>query len=141
MKSRSLLLPALLAAAVMLYSCSKVITSDEVVARLTTGTWKISHYYDTDHDETSNYGGYIFTFTQDSIFFADTANVFTGTYTTADVNEEPKINMSMPNTLQWGELNRNWRVIEMTETKVKMDDIFGVGGTSGGTDYLTFEQN
>ncbi len=38
------------------------------------GTWRITYYYDSDHEETNNFTGYNFTFNSDGSLIAENGN-------------------------------------------------------------------
>ena len=54
-------------AAFCITSCDKnddnSITTTIVSNTVTSGTWRVTYFWDTDHEETSNFNGYSFTFT------------------------------------------------------------------------------
>ena len=45
-------------------------SADQVREIATDGTWRISYFFDTDEDETSNFNGYTFTFGEDGTLTA-----------------------------------------------------------------------
>jgi major membrane immunogen (membrane-anchored lipoprotein) len=101
------------------------------------GKWRVTYYWD-DKDETSDYNGYAFEFKSGNILTATKgASTHNGTWssTTDDSRKKLIINFSTPEVLE--EISDDWKVIEMTEVKVKLED---VSGGDGSVDYLTFEK-
>lgn len=43
------------------------ITVANVNSALSTGNWRVSYYWDTDHEETNNYTGHIFSFVTSAV--------------------------------------------------------------------------
>lgn len=51
----------------------------------TNGTWRITYFYDTDHEETSNFTGFNFSFNSDgSLVATDGNSTITGTWSVTD---------------------------------------------------------
>ena len=130
-----------------LFSCKKddnssstTLTTVNLAATASTGTWRIAYYYDTDHEETSNYAGYNFTFAAGNVLTASKtgAATLTGTWTTGLDDSKVKLILSFATPASFVEISDDWHVTERTDTRIKMQD---VSGGNGGTDYLTFERN
>jgi hypothetical protein len=109
------------------------------------GTWRITYFYDTDKEETSNYTGYNFTFGESAVLTATNgANTYTGTWSISDSNSDDDsmddldFNIAFSAPPAFEELSDDWDIIEVTDTKIQLID---VSGGNGGTDYLTFEKN
>lgn len=138
----------LLFVTVSLFSCKKddndsnssTITTINLAATASTGTWRVTYYYDTDHEETSNFSGYAFTFAGGNVLTATKAGATTVTGTWATGNDDSKVKLILTFTTpaSFAELSDDWHVIERTDTRIKMQD---VSGGNGGTDFLTFEKN
>lgn len=116
-----------------------------VINTITSGSWRITYFYDTDKEETANYTGYKFTFgTSGQLTATNNTNTYTGTWSVTDNNsnddsmDDLDFNISFTAPPAFEELSDNWDILEMTDTKIKLIDI---SGGSGGTDYLTFEKN
>ncbi len=107
------------------------------------GTWKITYFYDTDKEETTNFTGYNFTFGT-SLTATNGVNTYTGTWSISDSNsnddsmDDLHFNIAFTAPPDFEDLSDDWDIIEVTETKIKLIDVSGGGG---GTDYLTFEKN
>jgi hypothetical protein len=125
-------------------SCSKdddnsTITPDNVSNTVTSGTWRITYYWDTDHEETSNFSGYSFTFATGGVLTAvKTGSTVTGTWSTGTDDSKTELIISFASPANFVEISDDWEVIENTSTKIRLQD---VSGGNGGTDQLTFEKN
>ena len=138
----------LLLVTVSLFSCKKddttnsnsTITTINLAATASTGTWRITYYYDTDHEETINYAGYAFTFAGSNVLTATKAGAptITGTWTTGTDDSKVKLILTFTTPASFAELSDDWHVTSRTDTKIVMTD---VSGGNGGTDFLTFEKN
>ena len=59
----------------------------DVINIVNNGTWRITYYYDTDHEETTNFNGYNFTFGASNVLTASNGtNNYTGTWSVTDSN-------------------------------------------------------
>lgn len=137
----------LLMLSIGLFSCKKdddsnntTITTVNLSATATTGTWRVTYYYDDNQDETSNYAGYAFTFAGGNVVTATKAGspTVTGTWATGTDNSKVKLILSFATPATFNELSDDWHVTSRTDTKIVMTH---VSGGNGGTDFLTFEKN
>lgn len=126
-------------------SCNKsdsntpAITTTTVTTTIVTGSWKITYYWDTDHDETANFSGYSFTFGSSSAVTATkVGSIINGTWATILDDSKTKLILSFATPAGFAEISDDWHVIERTDSKIRLQD---VSGGNGGTDYLTFEKN
>ena len=117
----------------------------DVINIVNNGTWRITYYYDTDQEETSNFNGYNFTFGANNVLTATNGtNNYTGTWSVTDSNsndDSPSdldFNIAFSSPAQFEELTDDWEIIEKSATVVKLKD---VSGGNGGTDFLTFTKN
>jgi hypothetical protein len=118
---------------------SSSITPDNVSNTVTSGTWRITYYWDTDHEETSNYSGYSFTFATGGVLTAvKTGSTVTGTWSTGTDDSKTELVIAFASPASFVEISDDWEVIENTSTKIRLQD---VSGGNGGTDLLTFEKN
>jgi hypothetical protein len=121
-------------------SSSTTITTANLAATASTGNWRVTYYYDTDHEETANYAGYSFTFAGGNVLTATKAGAatVTGTWTTGVDDSKVKLILSFATPASFIEISDDWHVTSRTDTKIVMTD---VSGGNGGTDFLTFEKN
>jgi hypothetical protein len=119
--------------------------SAEVVNIVNNGTWRITYFYDTDQEETSNFNGYNFTFGANNVLTASNGtNNYTGVWSISDSNsndDSPSdldFNIVFNSPAQFEELSDDWDIIEKSATVIQLRD---VSGGNGGTDYLTFTKN
>jgi len=129
----------------LLISCSRSddnsssISTTAVTNTVVSGTWRITYYWDTDHEETSSFSNYSFTFASGGTITAvKTGSTVTGTWNTGIDDSKTKLYLSFASPASFAELSDDWHVIERTDTKIRLQD---VSGGNGGTDFLTFEKN
>ncbi|MFM2360788.1 MAG: hypothetical protein RLY16_2781 [Bacteroidota bacterium] len=128
----------------VLLSCKKDsnssgITTANVTATVATGSWRVTYYWDTDHEETSNFTNYTFVFSGNGTVTATKdATVVNGTWTTRNDDSTIKLVLAFTTSANFIKISEDWQVVERTDTKIKLQD---VSGGNGGTDYLTFEKN
>jgi len=117
----------------------------DVINIVNNGTWRITYYYDTDHEETTNFNGYNFTFgASNALTTSNGTNNYSGTWSVTDSNSNDDsisdidFNIAFSSPAQFEELTDDWEIIEKSTTVIKLKD---VSGGNGGTDYLTFTKN
>jgi hypothetical protein len=129
---------------VLAIACNKDDNTDPISTAavnntLSSGTWRITYYWDSDHEETSSFSGYSFTFGSGNVVTASKSGTnITGTWTTASDDSKTKLVLAFASPASFAELTDDWHVFERTDTKIRLQD---VSGGSGNTDYLTFEKN
>jgi hypothetical protein len=140
-----------------LYGCSKsdnatadtnTSTAEQVANVAKSGTWRITYFYDTDQEETSNFNGFGFTFAESGAIVAvNGSTTVTGTWSitdnsgsstdddgsSSDNDNDFNIFFSSPDTFQ--DLSDDWDIVSISSDKIELID---VSGGNGGTDYLTF---
>jgi hypothetical protein len=124
-----------------LVSCDKNedgISASSVSTTVASGNWRITYFWDTDHEETSNFNGFSFTFAGNVITAVNGGTTVTGTWSTGSDNSTVKLIIAFATPPNFQELSEDWHVIERTDTKIRLRH---VSGGNGGTDYLTFEKN
>jgi hypothetical protein len=117
-----------------------------IVNTVTQGTWRVTYYFDTDTDETSDFTGYNFTFGSSNVLTATNGtNTFTGSWSVTSNNsndDSPSndldFNILFASPANFEDLSDDWDIVSRTATKIELID---VSGGNGGTDYLTFEKN
>ncbi len=128
----------------LLFSCKKndtstTLTTTNITSTITTGNWRVTYYWDTDHEETNNFIGYNFVFNSNGTITATkTTSTINGTWSTLNDDSKIKLILSFASPADFLEISDDWHTIERTDTKIRLQD---VSGGSGGTDFLTFEKN
>jgi hypothetical protein len=118
---------------------SSTITAASVNNIVAAGNWRVTYYFDTDHDETSSFTGYEFSFGAGGTVTATKAGTtISGTWSTGNDDSHVKLVLFFSSPASFSKINDDWHVIEQTNTKIRLQDI---SGGNGGTDYLTFERN
>ena len=151
-KSNFTLLFAILVLTSISLSCSNDDNSNSttnnpatIINIVTSGTWKITYYYDNDQDETNNFNGYNFAFNTNNVLTAISgANTYTGSWSVTNSNSNDDssndldFNIAFNSPAEFQELTDDWEIISRSSTEIKLRDI---SGGNGGTDYLTFSKN
>ena len=118
-----------------------------VINTVTQGTWRITNYFDTDSNETSNFTGYNFTFGANNVLTATNGtNTYNGTWSVVSDNSSDDdnpdsdldFNIGFSNPANFADLTDDWDIVSRSDTKIELID---VSGGNGGTDLLTFEKN
>jgi hypothetical protein len=113
-----------------------------IVNTVTQGTWRVTYYFDTDTDETSDFAGYNFTFGSSNVLTATNGtNTYTGSWSVTSDNSPSSdldFNILFVSPANFEDLSDDWDIVSRTSTKIELID---VSGGNGGTDYLTFEKN
>lgn len=118
---------------------------NEVVNTASTGTWKITYFFDTDKEETTNFTGYTFSFGSNNLLSASNGSLtHTGNWNVVDDNsndDSPSdidfvISFAAP--ASFTDLSEDWKIISRTSGKIELTHI---SGGNGGTDFLTFVKN
>ncbi len=118
-----------------------------IESALISGDWRISYYFDSDKDETSDYVNYIFTFQENGTLGATDGNTaLSGAWsitTSNNSNDDSSssdidfnILFSSPEIFE--ELSDDWDIKTYSNTQIELLD---VSGGNGGTDLLTFSKN
>ncbi|WP_396177823.1 hypothetical protein [Flavobacterium sp.] len=121
-------------------------TITDVTNTMSSGTWRITKYIDSGDDETTDFNGYNFTFSPNTILMATNGtNEYMGSWIVAtdNSNDDSPSNdldfiISFSGPVKFIELSDDWDIQSRTSTKLELID---VSGGNGGTDYLTFEKN
>lgn len=155
MKKVTLNLMTLLAVIFLFKSCSKDDNSEEnistidittVKSTVASGDWRITYFFDTDKDETSNFTGYVFTFNSDGTLGASDGNTsISGAWSITDSDssdddssDDIDFNIFFTTPDNFEELSEDWEILKYTNTKI---ELIHVSGGNGGTDLLTFTKN
>ena len=116
-----------------------------VVTAMNSGTWRITKYIDGEDNETADFSGYNFTFTENNILMASKDDEIMGSWlvVTDDSNGRSSNTyldfiISFSGPAKFLDLTDDWDIRLSTANKLELVD--GSGGY-GATDYLTFEKN
>ena len=118
-------------------------TAQETSNTAQNGTWRVTYFFDTDTDETSNFTGYSFTFNGDgSVAAVNGSTTVTGTWTvtggSSSSSDDDHFVVFFASPPDFADLSDDWSIVSVSTTKIELID---VSGGNGGTDYLTFEKN
>ena len=102
---------------IFISSCKKGGTTDEPTVDLSSGTWRISYFWDVQ-DKTSNYAGYYFMFLNGGTLMAH-GNSTTITGTWSQTGTRININFTDP---AMSDLNSDWLKTELTNSSIKLKD-------------------
>ena len=127
MKKTALLI--LMSISVALISCSK---SDDdnpspsntpTVQENVPGQWKVSYYYDNDKDETSNYSGYTFTFSETGTITAtNSSQTFQGSWSNIIDDGLPRLVISISGNDDMVELSDDWVIKSISSSLISLED-------------------
>jgi hypothetical protein len=122
-----------------LTSCDK--DDDEALVTATVvqeGKWKVTLFSEDNVNETHHFAGYEFTFNNDGTVSALRNNVTTtGYWSTGTDDSQRKLILDFIFLSTLSELSEDWRVVELTNTKVRLEHL---SGDNGNTDLLTLER-
>jgi hypothetical protein len=140
---------------ILTVSCSKdsssdnnTSTADQVATMIKSGSWSITYFYDTDHEETGNFSGYSFTFNEDGTVVAVNGNTtVAGTWSITDnsssssdddgnsSSNDNDLNLFFSSPDDFQDLTDDWDIVSISNNQIELID---VSGGNGGTDLLTF---
>jgi hypothetical protein len=120
-------------------SINTTVTAENVKNIASAGTWSVTYYYDTDHEETANFSGYKFTFQANGTVSASN-DILTrsGTWLAINDSGKTKFILDFSTPLDFEEISEDWEVIALSATEIQLKHVSGGGG---GTDLLTFRKN
>lgn len=110
------------------------------------GSWKITYFYDSDHEETGHFTGYVFNFNENgSLVAVKGSTTVTGTWSVTDSNSsdddggsnDTDFNIFFASPADFEDLSDDWDIISVSNSKIELTD---VSGGNGGTDFLTFQK-
>jgi hypothetical protein len=106
-------------------------------SNLQTGTWRITLFAEDGDNQTSHYSGYNFTFGNGGVVTASNgSNTVTGVWVTGSDDSTSKLILTFT-AAPFTELNEDWRVLEQSSNKIRLQHI---SGGNGGVDDLVFEK-
>ncbi len=108
------------------------------VSVLTSGTWRVTYFYEDDDDETTDYLGYNFTFNPNfSILVEKNSVTSSGTWSNYMDDGDNKLDLLFSDS-NLDELEDDWKIVEYTTTEIRLRD---VSGGDGSVSYLYFTKN
>lgn len=126
------------------------LSSQEIQNIVVSNNWEITYFYDTDHEETSNFSGYSFSFNEGGTLVAVNGNTtVTGTWSINDnsgsssdddgssSSNDNDLNIFFASPEEFEDLTDDWDIISISDNQIELID---VSGGNGGTDYLTFSR-
>ncbi len=121
-------------------------TINDVTNIVTSGSWRITKYIDSGNNETSDFTGYNFIFSQNNILSASNGtNEYMGVWSVTNSSSSSSssgndidFNIGFSGPEKFIELTDDWDIQSRSANKIELVD---VSGGNGGTDYLTFEKN
>lgn len=144
---RNLILPSLALITLLLASaCNKDNdTLDPSVQNLTNtlvaDTWRVSYFVDGDDgDETNKFNGYTFTYCRcGTVTATRNGTNYTGSWYTRLDNKQLEMELDFDdNDNPLDELDEDWDVIEITENRIRLQDLDDDGDNDD--EFLTFER-
>ena len=132
---RTKLILTVIILAVLTASCSRSLDNPNNV--VVDGTWKVTLFTDSGNDETADFSGYIFTFSNNGMVTATRSGASqNGTWSTSsnkfNIDLGPKVDTNKP----LGELTDDWKIISSSATELKLTD-----DNSVSNEFLTFTKN
>lgn len=113
------------------------------------GNWRITYYFDTDHDDTAKFANYTFTFGSGGVLTATgNDNTYIGNWSITDSHngnddsghssDDVDFNISFASPASFTELSDDWDIVTYSNSRIELIDI---SGGNGGTDHLILEKN
>ncbi len=121
-------------------------TIPQTINTAQSGSWKITYFFDSDHEETGHFTGYVFTFNENgSLVAVKGSTTVTGTWSVTDSNSsdddggsnDTDFNIFFASPADFEDLSDDWDIISVSNSKIELTD---VSGGNGGTDFLTFQK-
>ena len=121
-------------------------TITQTINTAQSGSWKVTYFFDSDHEETSHFTGYVFTFNENgSLVAVKGSTIITGTWSVTDSNSsdddggssDTDFNIFFASPDDFEDLSDDWDIVFVSNSKIELTD---VSGGNGGTDFLTFQK-
>lgn len=128
-------------------------SADQTKQIVESGSWRVTSFIDSGNDETSDFDGYSFSFSENGTVTATKGSeTVNGTWSITDDNSNSSSDddgdstddddfilfFAVPADSEFEDLNDDWDFITVSNSKIELID---VSGGNGGTDYLTFEKS
>ena len=105
---------------------------------LSRGSWQISQFIDSGKDETANFSGYIFTFSDAGmVHVSNSNNNIVGSWAIGNDDSSVKLILNFGNNYPFESLNEDWKVLSRSDLLIELQHISGGNGSS---DMLTFNK-
>jgi len=113
--------------------------ADDPASILGEGKWKVSYFDEDGRNETYYFSGYRFVFNSNGSVEAtsDEGPELKGSWLEKTESDPGKLILNFGGASPFDELNDDWEVLQVSPTKLVMED---VSGGSGGTDHLILEK-
>lgn len=110
-----------------LISCKKDDSNNpSAAAVLTTGSWKVTYYYDKIKDETSDYAGYVFVFQQNNqLNITSSSGNANGSWSISNSDDNggsQKLNLFAGSNDPLNSLNDDWVITAISNSKIELKD-------------------
>lgn len=110
----------------------------DLAGSLVSGNWKVTAFIEDNVDETADFAGFVFSFTQGGTTTATRlATTVTGSWLTRTDSGKLKFELSYDNIDPVEELNEDWVVLERSATRIRLQH---TSGGDGSVDLLTLER-
>lgn len=107
-------------------------SNDEFVTVLTSGSWRVSYYFD-DEDETNDFIGYVFTFNaNNTITIVKNSTTYSGTWSFYEDDGVNKLDINFTDPIL-NELSDDWDLMEFSTSLIQLKD-------DGNDEYLNFSK-
>jgi hypothetical protein len=121
-------------------SCSKSNSFSSNTAQIaSSGTWRVTLFTDSGNDETSNFSGYSFTFSNNGTVTAVKSGVTkNGTWSVSSSSNKFNIDLGPKDntTISLGELTDDWKILSSNATEIRLGD-----DNAASNEFLTFTKN
>jgi len=122
---------------------NEIFNTDAIRASATSGEWTVNLFEEDGVNETSDFSGFNFTFSEDGSIQAtngDTAVSGAWSIQTDDDDEDTDdidFNIFFSAPANFAELSEDWDIVSYSDSRIELKDISGGDGT---TDRLIFEK-
>jgi hypothetical protein len=106
---------------------------------VSSGTWRVTLFTDSGNDETSDFTGFTFTFSDNgSVNAVKNGLTKNGAWSvnTSSGKFNIDLGLKVDSNKPLGELTDDWKIISTTETEIKLTD-----DNAGSNEFLTFTKN
>lgn len=123
----------IISALILFVSCSRD-TASVVENRLTSGNWKVTYYYDSNHDQTSVYSSMEFNFDNNgTVSVSSGSDSYSGTWSTGNDDSKDKLYLTFTSPTSLVEISDDWVIDSESTSKIELSD-------DSENDLLTFEK-